>query len=208
MTRIFRTSLGVLTIAGALIAPQLSGSGYQNLLGVQAFAQGKTSAPIILIINRNMLLTESKAGKDIGTQAEKLRKTITKELEDEYNGIKKDEDSLVAQQSLLAPEVLRQRAEELQKRKKDFDLHQQVKNREFQASIQNASAEIAKVLEPILTEVIQENSATLLLDQSTVMFASPDIDVTAQVMKKLNDKLKKVKVERVKIDVPGAKKKK
>jgi len=202
MKKLYRISLSAFFITAGLLASPYIGSGHNQLLS-SAWAQDKAAAPVILIINRAVLLSESKAGKNISEQALVLREKITKELQDEFEKIKKDEESLLAQQTLLAPEVLRQRAEELQVRGQNFDVHQQIKNREFQASIQNASAEIAKVLEPILTELIAARSATLLLDQSQVMFASPDIDVTAEVMKKLDDKLKKVKVERVKIDIPA-----
>lgn len=200
MTKLIRTSLSIITIAAGLLVTPFVGGVDLRLIS-SASAQEAAAPPVILVINRNTLLSESKAGKDIAEQAIALRETITKELKDEFDAIKKDEESLLAQQTLLAPEVLRQRAEELQVRGQNFDVHQQVKNREFQASVQKASAEIAKVLEPILTDLITARSATLMLDQSQVMFASPDIDVTAEVMKSLDDKLTKVKVERVKIEV-------
>lgn len=200
MTKLIRTSLSIITIAAGLLVTPFVGGVDLRLIS-SASAQETAAPPVILVINRNTLLSESKAGKDIAEQAIALRETITKELKDEFDAIKKDEESLLAQQTLLAPEVLRQRAEELQVRGQNFDVHQQVKNREFQASVQKASAEIAKVLEPILTDLITARSATLMLDQSQVMFASPDIDVTAEVMKSLDDKLTKVKVERVTIEV-------
>ncbi len=162
--------------------------------------EAQVTVPIILVINRAQLLNESEAGKNIATQANTLRETIAKELEDEFQSIKSEEEQLIAQQSLLAPEVLQERAQKLQLRRQKFQVTQQVKNREYQASIAQATGEIGKVLEPILTEMITERSATILIDRAELIFATPEIDVTAEVMKRLNDKLTEVELKRVTTD--------
>jgi len=162
--------------------------------------EAQVTVPIILVINRAQLLNESEAGKNIATQANTLRETIAKELEDEFQLIKSEEEQLIAQQSLLAPEVLQERAQKLQLRRQKFQVTQQVKNREYQASIAQATGEIGKVLEPILTEMITERSATILIDRAELIFATPEIDVTAEVMKRLNDKLTEVELKRVTTD--------
>ena len=173
-------------------------------IGVGSFApqaQAQVTIPIILVIDRAQLLGESEAGKNIAEQAQTLQETIAKELQAEFDELKKEEEQLISQQSLLAPEVLQERAEKLQIKQRDFEVTQQIKNREFQASIAQAQAEIGKALEPILGDIITERSGTILLDRSNVMFAIPDIDVTPVALKRLNESLKEVKVERVKLEV-------
>lgn len=159
--------------------------------------EAQVTVPIILVINRAQLLNESAAGKNIATQANTLRETLAKELEEEFKSIQSEEEQLIAQQSLLAPEVLRERAQKLQLRRQEFQGTQQAKNQEYQASIAQATGEIGKVLEPILTEMITERSATILIDRAELIFATPEIDVTAEVMKRLNDKLTEVELKRI-----------
>ena len=89
-------------------------------------------------------------------------------------------------------------------RRQEFQVTQQVKNREYQASVAQSTGEIGKVLEPILTAMITERSATILIDRAELIFATPEIDVTAEAMKRLNDKLKEVELKRVKLDGNGA----
>lgn len=159
--------------------------------------EAQVTVPIILVINRAQLLNESAAGKNIATQANTLRETLAKELEEEFKSIQSEEEQLIAQQSLLAPEVLQERAQKLQLRRQEFQGTQQAKNQEYQASIAQATGEIGKVLEPILTEMITERSATILIDRAELIFATPEIDVTAEVMKRLNDKLTEVELKRI-----------
>ncbi len=189
--RITAAIIGLSTIA-------VAGAGIGSFI---PRAEAQVTIPIILVIDRAQLLGESDAGKNIAEQAKGLQETIAKELQGEFDELKKEEEQLISQQSLLAPEVLQERAEKLQIKQRDFEVTQQIKNREFQASLANAQAEIGKALEPILGDIITERSATILVDRSNVMFAIPDIDVTPVALKRLNEKLKEVKLERVKLEV-------
>ncbi len=164
-------------------------------------ADAQVTIPIILVLDRAQLLGESDAGKNITEQAKELQELIAKELQEEFDALKKEEEQLISQQSLLAPEVLQERAQKLQIKQRDFEITRQVKNREFQASIARAQNEIGKVLEPILGDIITERSGTILIDRSNIMFAIPDIDVTPVALRRLNEKLQTVKLERVKLEV-------
>ena len=83
----------------------------------------------------------------------------------------------------------------------NFEVTRQVKAREYQASVAQGRAEIAKAVEPIYADIIKERSATIMVGRSQLIFASPDADVTADVMKRLDDKLTTVAFERVKVEV-------
>ncbi len=198
--------IDILHSRAARIAAMVSGFASVVILGTTLNfwipkADAQVTIPIILVIDRAQLLSESEAGKDIAEQAKALQETITKELQAEFDELKKEEEQLIAQQSLLAPEIIQERATKLQIKQRDFEVTQQVKNREFQATIANAQGEIGEALEPILGDIITERSGTLLIDRSNVMFAIPDINVTAEALKRLNENLKAVKLERVKLEV-------
>lgn len=150
-----------------------------------------------------MILNESDAGKNLAEKAKALRETIAKELETEFADIQNEQKQLEAQVGVVSDDVLAQRTEELRAKVKDYDRKQQLKNREYQASVSQATSTIAKSLQPILTEILKARSATILLDSSQLLFASPEVDITAEAMKKLNEQLKSVDLVRVKVDEKG-----
>ena len=139
--RIAAMAVGLVSVVAAV------GSS-SDVLTSQAEAQ--VTIPIILVIDRAQLLSESEAGKNISEQAKELQETIANELQSEFDELKKEEEQLISQQSLLAPEVLQERAQKLQVKQREFEVTRQVKNREFQASVAQAQGEIGKALEPIL----------------------------------------------------------
>jgi len=188
-------SLVAIALTGALIL-----GGIVVNQAVYDRAEAQVMIPVILVINRAQLLNDSEAGKNVAVQAETLRDAIVSELQVAFDALNKEQEELIAQQAVLAPEVLQERVQKLQVKRQDFQVEQQIKNREYQASVARATNEIGKVLEPILADIIRERSATMLIDKSMLVFSTPDIDVTAEAMKRLNEKLTEVKVERVKVD--------
>ena len=159
------------------------------------------NAPVILVVNQAQIISESKAGKDLAGKAQGLQETIAKEIQNEFNTLKKREEDLLAQQTLLSSDVFKERAEKLRVDQQNFEITRQVKAREYQASVAKGRAEIAKAVEPIYADIIKERGATIMVGRSQLIFASPDADVTADVMKRLDDKLTTVAFERVKVEV-------
>jgi outer membrane protein len=182
-------------LAAALIV-----TGFVVNQAVNDSAEAQVTIPVILVINRAQLLNESEAGKNVAEQAETLRETIAGELKVDFDTLNKEQEELIAQQAVLAQDVLQQRVEKLRVKQQDFQIEQEIKNREYQASVAKATNEIGKVLEPILADIIRERSATMLIDKSMLIYSTPDIEVTAEAMKRLNEKLTQVAVERVKVE--------
>jgi len=166
-------------------------------------ASAQVTIPVILVIDRGMILNESDAGKNLAEQAKTLRETIAKELETDFAEIQKEQKQLEAQVGVVSDDVLGQRTDALRVKVRDYDREQQLKNREYQASVAKATGQISQALQPILTDILKTRSATILLDSSQLLFASPEIDITAEAMKKLNEELQKVELVRVKVDDQG-----
>jgi Skp family chaperone for outer membrane proteins len=49
-------------------------------------------------------------------------------------------------------------------------------------------------MSPILTELVNEKGAKILLDRQAILFGDPKLDISAEVVKKLNKRLPDVKV--------------
>ncbi len=163
---------------------------------VEAQSEGK--APVILIVNRARLIGESKAGKTIPEQAEKVKGTVEKELKAEADKLKTDIEKFQKNASLMSEEVRQKTQQELAVRQQ-VGLPQQAKIMEqaLTAVLQNARDEVLVESRPILKEIVEKRGATILLDRSAVMYASPETDITDEVLQKLDKKLKKVEVEKI-----------
>lgn len=168
--------------------------------GFQTTAQAQNQ--VILVVDQQRVLIESLAGKEIATQGIELLKEIQQEVIAERDQIQVAENELKQQFAILSPEQRQAKAEALQMRKINFNAFAQQKEKEYQSSIIQSQNQIRVALVPILEKIIADRKGSFLVDRSSVMFASPDYDVTADALKALNEALKTVKVERVVPQVP------
>ncbi|WP_425408805.1 OmpH family outer membrane protein [Hyphococcus sp.] len=186
----------IITISGclALMAAGLAGSAFFS----QAEAQRDGRTPVILIVDRAQLIAQSKAGKTIPEQAEKLKASVEQELEGEAGKLKKEIESFQKNASLMSDEV-RQKTEQDLTVRSQYGLPQRVQIMEqaFSGVVQQAQAKILVESQPILKDIVDKRGATILLDRSAVMYAAPETDVTQEVISALDKKLSSVEVQKI-----------
>ena len=185
----------VFAIAGAAVLGLAAVAGQAAFSAAEAQKDGK--APVILVVNMDQLVAQSKAGKTIPSQAEDVRKSVTAELEAEAEKLKKDIESFQKNSELMSDEVRQKTGQELQARAQyGLPQRQQIAEQAFRIALQNAQTKILAESQPILKDIVEKRGATVLLDRSAVMYAAVETDVTQEVIAALDKKLDKVEVEK------------
>jgi len=173
-----------------------------GMTGFTAFnsaeAQNAQKSTVILIVDRAQLVSQSKAGKTIPDQAEKVQANVIKELEAEVAKLKKDIESYQKNASLMSDEV-RQKTEQELAMRQQYGLPQREKivSQAFQLALQNAQNKILLESQPILKDIVDKRGATILLDRSAVMYAAVETDITQEVIAELDKKMKTVEVQKI-----------
>lgn len=182
-------------IAGALSLAVAGFAGGAFISNAEAQSQ---KPPVILIVDRAQLVSQTKAGKTIPSQAEAVKANVEKELEAEANKLKKEIDDFQKNASLMSDEVRQAKEQELAG-KYQYGLPQRVQIMEqaFNAAVQTAQAKILVESQPILKDIVDKRGATILLDRSAVMYAAPETDVTQEVIAALDKKFPEVEVEKI-----------
>lgn len=155
--------------------------------------------PIILVFDADRAIALSKAGKSMAKQ---LEEQVTKIRNDEEKVVKElqaEVDKLKEQQKLMAQDVLQSKVEEL--RQKEIERRQKLaeKSQSVQAGGQKAGREILKIAEEELSAISKERKADIVMRRDALFYASPAIDVTSELVKRLDKRLSSVKVTPVAI---------
>lgn len=168
-----------------------------------AFAPAAMAEPVILVFDVDRAIALSKAGqsmaKQLEAQVEKVRADEAKVLKN----LQSEAEKIKEQQKLLAPEALQKRVEELQMKEVERRRSLNEKSQSIQAGGQRAAAEIVKVAEKELSEISKERKADIVMRRDAVFFASPAIDVTSELVSRLDKKLSKVTVKPVALKKNG-----
>ncbi|MBT7642750.1 MAG: OmpH family outer membrane protein [Rhodobiaceae bacterium] len=149
---------------------------------------------VILVFDLDRAIALSKAGKSMSKQLEEQAMKVRASTEKAAKKMQDEASKLREQQKLMAPEVLKAKVEELQLQ--DLELRQSVneKTQAIQAGGQRAAQQVIKVAEQQLSDISKERKADIVLRRQAVFFAGPTTDVTSELVKRLDKKLKSVKV--------------
>ena len=158
------------------------------------YSEKVEAAEDILFINLQYIVGQPKAGSSLREQSEELNSEIINLRDEITKSLQEKGKKLEDERTLLSPEVFQERADELRKEAEEKQNELNVRLQKIQQAIQRASNSIDSVISPILTEIVNEKGAKMLLERQTLLFADPKLDVSAEVIKKLNRRLPKIDV--------------
>lgn len=162
-----------------------------------------TPAPLILVVDRNAVMRQSLAGKDIIAQVDAFGKQMEAEFGAEESSIRADAQAFQQQASVMDPKVREQKQKSLRDRQAELQRKVQERQAQIQAGVNKARQQIAVALEPILKEIMIQRGANLLIERQTVILGAIDVDITQIAIQRLDQVLPKVPVELVAVPTTG-----
>lgn len=178
-------------LRSALIALTMS---FMTVATLSTYGAQAADGPVILVFDVDRAIALSKAGKSMAQQLEEQIKGVRADEKAIVDELTSELDKLKEQQKLLAQDVLQGKVEEL--RNKEIEGRQQIatKSQSIQAGGQKAGREVLKIAEGELSAISKERKADIVLRREAVFYASAAIDVTAELVKRLDKRMSSVKV--------------
>lgn len=153
-----------------------------------------TPAAVILFLDRGTVLRKSAVGVDMYKQVEALAKKMEADFAPENKKIQTDIQSLQAQADVLTPQARQQKVKDLEARRQALQNKVQARQTSIQGGLATARTTIERALAPILEKLLNERKANLLLDRGLVVLGATQLDITNEVIARLNKSLPKVTV--------------
>jgi outer membrane protein len=162
---------------------------------VPLFAQAVAPATIITV-DMEQVINSSAAGRSAQTQLQSQANALQARAQQLDAGFRSESEALnkAAQGKTMAQPALEAKAADLQKRVNAAQVDMNNRQRQFVANQQYVGKQISDAVQPIITQVMTEKNASLVLDEGQVIKASPALDVTPLVLQRLNAKLPSVSV--------------
>ncbi len=149
----------------------------------------------IAVVDMQKILTESLAARDIQKQMQTHREKFQKEFSKVEQDLRENQKTLSEQQTSLSQEEFAKKRGEFEQ--KLHETRNTVRNRKqsldagFTKAMKDLENEIFKIVESISSEKGYE----LVLTRSSVFLGSNSLDISDEVMSKLNSSLTKVKLK-------------
>ncbi|WP_417515179.1 OmpH family outer membrane protein [Minwuia sp.] len=166
-------------------------------VSVQTAALAQANPPaVIAVMDSQRILRDAKAGQSVAKQIKGFIDGFQGVLKREEESLRKRQQELRKQSAILAPEALEQRRLELQKNFNDAQRMVQDRRIAIDKSRQQALEVIKAQILEIIEELQKERKFNLVLDRSSYSWVSPELDITQEIVRRLDKRLPSVKVSR------------
>lgn len=174
-----------------------------------AFAQAPAAAPAITYgppiaglctISIDGVVANSTVGKYVDTRLQQIGAQVNAELSGEKGSLDTDAKALEGQRASLDQNTFEQRAQALQGRANSLERKAAIRDREMQATQQQAVGRIINEMKPLIATAAQAQKCSILIDRTSVVMVNPAMDLTPTVVSALNAKLTQFAFDRTHLD--------
>jgi outer membrane protein len=174
-----------LGLAAALVAAAL--------LPLAARAQ-QVAPPVIVTVDVQQILRDSLVAKDVQAQMDQRTERYTKEVSDQESELQKTQDELEQQRTKLAPDAFNARMRDFQQHYDALDNRVQVTRQALQQSYNDAMTKVENTALQLIADIAAERKANLVVAKAAVLFEAQDLDITQEVIRRLDAKLPQIQL--------------
>ncbi len=146
----------------------------------------------IAYIDINLILNKSNVGKSLNVYISELNTKNNekyKKIEDEL--IQK-EQTLISQQNILEKAEFEKKIANLTKQVQIYRSNKKKSIDEIKNIKINNSKKILNILNPIITNYVEENSISIVLPKKNIVVGKKNLDISDKILKLLNNKIQKL----------------
>ncbi len=148
------------------------------------------------VIDLNKILSDADAAITAAEEIEEIAIEIENEIKLSDEEMIKEQNLLIESQSIMAPEAFESRRNEYEIKAQKYNNERQLKLMKIDELIAVSRNDILNAIKPILEEISNEKGITIILEKTSIMLNAEKMDITNEVLKKLNRSLPNIKVSR------------
>ena len=188
MLLIFKNKLfnliGSVLIIGGMLSCNINASLAENI--------DKSS---VLVVDTQILLEKSTAIIKVKEQLEKKAEEFKKDSSAKETSFKKRFEDLEKQKSVLSKDAFEQKNNELAKEFGDAQKKVQESRALLEKVYGESMQQFEKGLAEVISSIVAKENASVVIPKAQLLFSSPNLDITSQVLDALNKKLPTIAVK-------------
>ena len=148
----------------------------------------------LAVVDFRGVLSKSEAARNIRSVVDEKRQELRKYFLEVENSLRDEQKDLSKKRSIVTAEAFEQRARKLKEKAQSAQKLAQTSNQKLKKSFDQAMDKVQKELLRIVAEVAEESGVGVVLFRSAIVIAVKKLDISKEVLKRLNKKLPDVKV--------------
>ena len=147
---------------------------------------------LIVYIDMEKILNESKSGMSINKQLEKIHKMNIKEFKKIEDELKRKEESIIAQKNILSKEDYTKKIKILRDNTNSYRKNRQEKINLLTKKRIESSTKLLSIINPILSDYSKVNNISIILQKKNVVLAKTNLNITNKIIDILNSKIESI----------------
>lgn len=175
-----------------------------------AFADAPAAAPaaganLIAVVNIQQIMKDSTAAQNVREQLEGKQKAFQSDISKKQEALQKEDQELGKQRSVLSKSAFEEKATKFRAKATEVQKEVQSKKALLDNAFERALNEIQKATVDIISDLAKEKGFSVAIPTSQTLFADTKLDISTEVLTRLNQKLPKleVKFDEPKADAPA-----
>ncbi len=148
--------------------------------------------PVIVIVDVQQILRDSLVAKNVQAQMTQRTDHYTKEVADQEDELRRTQDELERQRTVLSPDAFNTKMRDFQQRYDALDHGVQATRQALQQSYNDAMTKVENTALQIIADLAAERKANLVLTKAAVLFTAQGLDITQEVIRRLDERLPNV----------------
>ena len=157
-----------------------------SFAGLPARAQ-EIAPPVIIIVDVQQILRDSLVAKNVQTQMTQRTDRYTKEVSDQENELRRTQDELERQRTVLSADAFNAKMRDFQQRYDALDHGVQATRQALQQAYNDAMTKVENTALQIIADIAAERKANLVVTKAAVLFTAQGLDITQEVIRRLDD---------------------
>ena len=148
------------------------------------------SSENIAYLDLDNIVRNTKAGKSIINKLKVSKDTALKKFEKKEKELKKVEEDINKQKNVLSKEELRNKISDFRKDISSFRTEREKLINDFNIKKIQEFEKFFKKITPIIGEYVEKKNIDIVLDKKNIFLANKDNDITNEIIKLIDDKIK------------------
>ena len=147
------------------------------------------------IIDTDKVFQNSQAYKQVNQTVAGRRNQFQQEFKQKEQNLMAANQELVRQKSILAPEVLAQKKADINKQAAVIRSEAKQRNKSLNQLRNSGLSQIKKQLDVIIKQIVEAKNIDLILKKNSIVWTKPSLDITDEVIQKLNASLPALSIQ-------------
>lgn len=160
-----------------------------------ALSAANSFAANIAVLDIEKIAKEAKAVHDIQGKVAKKQEDYQKEINKKQAELESDQKKLENKKNILAKEAFEKEQKEFEKKIETLKVFVEKKQNSLKKASTDGMAKVNDKMKDIIAEMAKEKDLQVILPASQVVFSVDNLNITEEVLEKLNKKITKVDVK-------------